>query len=142
MDRRKIKPKLGIAWIILSFSLAIHVADEAFNDFLQVYNPIVINIREYIPFLPIPIFTVKLWLTGLIIFILLLFILSPYAFRSSDWIIKVSLVYSIVMLINGIIHILGSLFLGSLIPSVYSSPLLIFASIYLLWNAKNLKTKQ
>ena len=30
---------LGFAWLAMSLTLALHVLDEALNDFLSVYNP-------------------------------------------------------------------------------------------------------
>ena len=38
--------ELGSAWIALSLSLALRVFDEAMTDFLSVYNPTVLAIRE------------------------------------------------------------------------------------------------
>jgi hypothetical protein len=54
----------GIAWLALCIAFAIHVADEALTDFLSVYNPAVRAIRARFPFLPLPTFTFRVWLTG------------------------------------------------------------------------------
>jgi hypothetical protein len=137
-----IKPNLGLAWISLSCAFTLHVIDEAVNDFLQVYNPIVMSIKENFAILPIPTFTFATWLTGLILAILFLFTLSPFAFKNTTWIIKFSYFYGIVMLLNGVVHILGSFALGDFMPGVYSAPLLIITSTYLLWSVRRLKTKQ
>jgi len=56
----------GWAWIVLSVSLALHVIDEAMRDFLSLYNPTVLAIRERFPFFPLPVFTFQIWLSGLI----------------------------------------------------------------------------
>ena len=132
-------PNLGFAWLFLTISLAIHVVDEAVNDFLQVYNPAVMNIRNYLPFLPIPTFTFETWLFGLILAILTFFALLPFAFRNAGWIIKFAYFYGIVMLINGISHLTVSIIGGFLMPGVLSSPLLLITSIYLLWIVRRVK---
>jgi len=63
---------LGPAWVALCVALAIHVADEALTDFLSVYNPAVRAIRARFPFLPLPTFTFRIWLGGLIVVTVLL----------------------------------------------------------------------
>jgi len=63
---------LGPAWVALCVALAIHVADEALTDFLSVYNPAVGAIRARFPFLPLPTFTFRIWLGGLIVVTVLL----------------------------------------------------------------------
>ncbi len=35
----------GQAWVALTLALAVHVADEALNDFLSFYNPLVTSLR-------------------------------------------------------------------------------------------------
>jgi hypothetical protein len=134
-----LKTNLGFAWISMSFAFALHVADEAFHDFLLVYNPAVTKMQESIPLLPIPTFTFETWLTGLILVIIILSILSPFAFRNVNWIRKVSHFYGIIMFINGVGHIMGSFALGYFMPGVLSSPLLLFTSTYLLWSVSEAK---
>ena len=57
--------KWGISWLALTASLGLHVWDEAEHDFLSVYNPTVLAIRERWPFVPLPTFTFGWWLGGL-----------------------------------------------------------------------------
>lgn len=131
---RSMRPttQLGVAWILLAFSFAVHVTDEALTDFLSVWNPLVRTIREYVPFLPLPTFTFGVWLTGLIVGVMLLFVLSPFAFRGARWMVPLCYFLGIMMFGNGLFHVLGSVYLGRLMPGVYSSPLLLVASAYLL----------
>ena len=123
----------GLAWVSLCLAFAVHVADEALTDFLSFYNPTVRAIRQKLPWLPLPTFTFKIWLTGLILAVILLLLLSPYAFRQTKWIRYLSYPYGIIMLGNGLQHIMGSFYMGRLMPGVYSSPLLLASSVYLLW---------
>jgi hypothetical protein len=133
---KRIARRFGYAWIFLAAALALHVTDEAMTDFLSVYNPTVRAIRERLPFLLLPTFSFGVWLTGLCVGILLLFCLSPLAFRGSRFLIWVAFPLSIIMLGNGLLHIAGSFYLGRLMPGVYSSPILLIASAWLFINAR------
>jgi hypothetical protein len=128
--------RFGYAWIFLAAALALHVTDEAMTDFLSVYNPIVRAIRERLPYLPIPTFTFGVWITGLFIGITLLFLLSPLAFRGDRILVRIAFPLSVIMLFNGLLHIGGSIYLGRFMPGVYSSPILLAASAWLLINAR------
>lgn len=122
----------GLAWVMLCLALAIHVVDEALTDFLSVYNPAAGAIREKLPFLPLPIFTFEVWLTGLIVAVIALLSLSPFAFRGAKWMRTLSYPFAILMLANGLLHVAGSVYMSRLMPGVYSAPLLIIGSIHLL----------
>jgi uncharacterized protein with HXXEE motif len=124
--------KFGWGWIALTMALALHVTDEALTNFLSVYNPAVLAIRRRVPFLPLPTFTFRVWLSGLVLGILLLLVLSPFAFRAARWIMFAACVLGFFMIANGLQHIAGSIYMGRPMPGVYSSPLLLMCSIYLL----------
>jgi hypothetical protein len=126
------KKQFGIAWILLAGALALHVTDEALTDFLSVWNPLVGVIREHVSFLPLPTFTFSVWLGGLIVGVLLLLTLSPYAFRGSRWTVPLAYFLGIMNVGNGLFHIGGSFYLGRPMSGVYSSPFLIAAAVYLL----------
>lgn len=130
----------GWAWLALCAALAAHVTDEALTDFLSVYNPTVRAIRQTLPFLPLPIFTFKVWLTALIVAVTLLVCLSPFAFRRARWMAPLSYAFGVLMLANGLGHFLGSIYLRRWMPGVYSSPLLLVFSVYLLISVR--KTRQ
>lgn len=125
--------KHGFAWIALCLALAVHVIDETLTDFLSVYNPAVQAIRSKLPVLPLPIFSFEVWLSGLIFAVLLLLSLSVLIFRGSKWMMPLSYVFAIIMLLNGMLHVAGSFYLVRMMPGVYSSPLLLAGSIYLLF---------
>ena len=134
----------GWAWIALSLAVAIHVTDEALTDFLSVYNPTVREIRGRLPWLPLPTFTFRVWLTGLILGIVALLILSPLAFRRTRWLTVPAYLFAILMMANGLQHLLGSVYLHRLMPGVYSSPLLLAGSTYLMlsaWNERRLPSR-
>ena len=122
----------GIAWMMLCVASGLHVLDEALTDFLSVYNPIVRTLRKKFPFLPLPTFAFSVWLTLLILGLLVLFALSPLAFREVAWMRPASYLFAAIMLGNGLLHIGASLYFRRLVPGAYSSPLLIVAATYLL----------
>lgn len=122
----------GIPWLLLCGALAIHVVDEALTDFLSVYNATVRALRARFPFLPIPTFTFRVWLGGLIAITLFLFSLAPAAFRGAPALRPGAYVFGIVMAGNGVLHFTASLWKRRLMPGTYSAPLILAAAIYLL----------
>jgi hypothetical protein len=115
--------------------VALHVADEAANDFLAVYNPSVVRIRERLPFLPLPTFTFEVWITGLAIAVGGALALSPFVFRRRTWMRVVVVILSALMILNGLAHLAGSIRTGSVMPGAYSSPILIAAAGWALSRA-------
>ena len=132
--------KHGWAWVALSLTLAVHVADEALTDFLSFYNPMVTSLRARLGWFPMPTFTFDVWITGLVAAVVLLFALSVFAFRGSRAMIYASYPYGVLMLFNGLGHTVGSIYFGRLLPGVYSSPLLLAASVWLLICASKRRT--
>ena len=125
-------PHLGIAWLALCVALGVHVVDEALTDFLSVYNPAVQAIRARFPFLPLPTFTFPVWLGGLIAVTVLLFALSPAAFRGEPAMRPAAYVFGLVMAGNGLLHLGGSIYMRKAMPGVYSAPVILGAAVYLL----------
>jgi len=122
----------GRAWLFLTGAIALHVADEAVHDFLGTYNPAVRSLRERIPQLPLPTFTFRAWLSGLIAGIILLLALSPFAYRRVSWLRPVAFVLSLLMIANAALHVAGSLALGRVMAGTYSAPVLFVAAVCLL----------
>jgi len=124
----------GFAWIALCVAFAVHVTDEALTDFLSVYNPAVRAIRARFPFLPLPLptFTFRVWLAGLVLAVVVLASLTPFAYRGAGWMRPVAGAFGIVMVGNGLLHLVGSVYMKKALPGVYSAPLLLAAAVYLL----------
>ena len=124
--------RFGYAWAGFALALAGHVTDEAANGFLSLYNPIARALRERL-WLPLPVFTFDVWLAGLAAGILLLFALTPTAFRNDRTLRRIAVPLAVIVgLLNAAGHIAGSIYFGYLVPGVYSTPLLILAGIWLL----------
>jgi hypothetical protein len=132
----------GRAWVGLAAALALHVTDEALTDFLSVYNPTVLAIRERLPFLGLPTFSFGEWIVGLTVGILLLFALSPVAFRGSRWLAFFAMPFSVLMVGNALGHIASSIYMGRFMPGVYSSPVLLVAALLAFVRARQVFKRQ
>jgi hypothetical protein len=132
MSKQQAAVGWGPSWITLAIAIALHVWDEAAHDFLAVYNPLVAAIRDRLPFLPLPTFTFRLWLTGLVLGILIMLSMSVFAFRGTRWFRPPSFALAILMIANGLIHTIGSAYYAKAMPGLYSSPVLIASSVWLL----------
>jgi hypothetical protein len=106
--------------------------------------------RAKLGFWPMPTFTFQEWLTALTAGILLLALLSPFAFRNARWIRSIFYFVAIVAgFLNAAGHTLGTI-LGHTVstvrfarpaPGFYSSPLLLAAAIYSLVQLRRTKTQ-
>ncbi len=123
--------RCGWAWVSLALAIAVHVLDEAAHDFLALYNPTVEAIRRAVPFLPLPVFTFRVWIGGLAAGVTLMLAVSPAVFRGARWTRPVCYILSVLMVLNGLGHAASSLYLGRPAPGVYSSPLLVVAAVWL-----------
>ncbi len=122
----------GVAWLALCLALAVHVADEAASDFLSLWNPWAESFRARVPWIPMPTFTFGVWLGGLIAGIVLLLLLSIFVLRGARWMRPVAYGFAAIMIGNGTVHIVASLYLGRAVPGVYSAPLLVASAAWLL----------
>ncbi len=134
------RARLFWAWVFLCAAIALHVADEAATGFLSVYNPTVLAVRERAPWLPLPVFTFRVWLAGLITADLLLLSIAPLVVRELRWLRLAACAVAALMLANGVGHMIGTVFGRTVasvqfprpMPGFYSSPLLVAASAYLI----------
>ena len=122
----------AVAWVLLASAVALHVWDEALTHFLPFYNGLVESLRERLGFFPLPTFSFKLWLGGLIVGVGAGYALTPIVARGGRIIRIVTIVLGILMVSNALGHLLGSVYFGRLLPGVWSSPVLLTAAIYVL----------
>jgi hypothetical protein len=92
------------------------------------------NLRAAVPWLLLPTFSFPVWITSLALAIVALLALTPFAFRGQKWMRLPSLIFSAVMLLNGLGHIAATIYAGRAIAGVYSAPLVLVAATY-LWYA-------
>jgi hypothetical protein len=136
------RARFGRAWIALSIVLGLHVVDEALTDFLSVYNPLVRQARARLGWFPMPEFTFGVWLAGLCLLVLVLLLLAPLAFRATRAMQLAAYPFAAIMLLNGIGHLVGSIYLGRWAPGATTAPLLLVASVWLFYSLKQLADRQ
>jgi hypothetical protein len=119
------------AWLLLVSALGIHAIDEAATGFLAFYNPLVLSIRSRWSWFPMPTFTFGPWLAGLGILVLVLVLLAPAVRRGAVGTRLASWALSIIMFMNGLAHLVGSLYFQRWLPGATSSPFLLVASVML-----------
>jgi hypothetical protein len=135
-------PNLARAWKAMAWAILIHVLDEAWNNFLVVYNPVAMEIADRYPWLPVPIFRFEYWLGGLLLGVLILMALTPVARRGSHGIILAARILSAFMIVNGLGHIAATIAgrtpfgveFARPMPGFWSSLVLIPVAIW-LWRA-------
>lgn len=126
---------------MFAFAFAVHVSDEATHNFLGSYNPVARIIRARFPFIPIPTFTFGLWISLLVLGILLLLVLVPFALRGSRPLVLAAFPLAIVVgVLNAALHMGSSVYMGRWMPGVYSAPLLLIAALLLLSAALRVRT--
>jgi hypothetical protein len=129
------------AWLALCLALALHIADEARTGFLSVYNPTVRALRQSRPWLPLPVFTFGVWVGSLVVANVLLLFASVFVWHGARWMRPIGYSFAFLMLGNGLAHMVGtirgrtvaSVCFPRPMPGFYSSPFLLLASIYLLY---------
>ncbi len=131
---------LGLAWLALCAALALHVADESLSGFLSIYNPTVLALRSRYAWFPMPTFTFRDWLAGLIFAIVVLFALSPLFFKQVRWVRPLGYFAAFINILNALGHTTETI-LGRTVPEIHfsrpapgfwSSPFLFAASVWLV----------
>jgi len=116
------------AWLLLCGAVALHVFDEAINDFLRFYNPFV----ESISWLPIPPFSFGVWITGLVIAIVVGVAATSSVTNRIPAMRWVGIAVAALMILNGLAHATLSIFSGKMLPGALSSPVLILAACWVI----------
>jgi hypothetical protein len=132
------RDKITIIYLLFVFSFILHVTDEALNDFLGFYNPLVKSLKEDFTFIPFPTFSFRLWISGLALLSLLLTISTIFIISRNKVYINIIKAFSVLMILNGLGHIAGSIWFASILPGLLSSPLLMGFSIYLIIRIKDI----
>ena len=135
------RKSLGRAWLLLCVVLALHVADEALNDFLAIYNPAVTRLGTTVPWLKLPTFTFHVWIGLLALAVVGLAVLTPHAYRGAWGMRPMAYIFSSIMLVNGLGHLAAAAYTGEAIAGVYSSPVVLASAAY-LWYANQSKRQE
>jgi len=131
-----IRDKLSFFYLCLVGSLALHVIDETINHFLDFYNPLVLKLREYLTIFPFPTFRFKTWISGLILLIIILLIITPFVYHRHKIILLVTKIFAVLMIFNGLGHFVSSIYYSRVMAGMLSSPILIFFSIFYIYQVQ------
>lgn len=123
----------ALAWFLMISAVGLHVVDEVLADFLPFYNQLVKELREEIGFFPMPTFSYGTWLIGLIVAIAIGYAMIPIVIRGGRFIRVFTAALGLLMIANALGHLLGSLYFGKILPGMWSSPLLLFAAVYVVY---------
>ncbi len=111
--------------MLMISAICLHVFDEAVTHFLSFYNELALSLRESVGFSLIPTFTFEAWLGGLIIAIVICFSLTPRVNRGGKFIRIFATLLGMLMVVNALGHMIGSAYMGRLLPGFWSSPFLL-----------------
>lgn len=121
------------AWLVLCAGFIAHVYDEATSGFLEWLNADATGLRERIPWFPIEYWP---WLIALSIAIAVLIALTPLVWRGARGTRTLARVYGVVHVVNAIAHMTISVVAGRIMPGTWSSPALLLAALWLLWETE------
>jgi len=120
------------AWVVMITMVWIHVCEEALTGFLPFYNRVVETLQGQVGFFPMPTFSFGPWLGGLLLAVALCYALTPLVARGGRTIRAVTTVLGVLMVGNALGHLVGSAYLGRVLPGMWTSPLLLIAAIYVV----------
>lgn len=92
----------------------------------------VLRLRERFAWFPMPTFTFWPWLISLTLLVLFVFVLTPSVRRGGRWLKIAAYPFAFIMLLNGIGHIAFAINERRMIAGVWTAPLLLAASFYML----------
>ena len=118
--------------MLMISAISLHVFDEAITHFLPFYNELALNLRELLGFSLMPTFTFGAWLGGLIVAIIICFSLTPLVNRGRGFIRVFATVLGILMVANALAHMVGSAYIGRLLPGFWSSPVLLVTAVFVV----------
>jgi hypothetical protein len=122
-----------IAWLLMTLSIALHVTDETITDFLPFYNNIVKSLRVNLGFFPAPTFSFEIWFGGLILGIILCLGFTTYIAQGGKLPRRIATILAVLMIFNALGHLSGSVYFGKILPGARSSPLLLLASLFMVY---------
>jgi hypothetical protein len=122
------KPRV-VGWLLLVAAASLHIFDEAITGFLPFYNELVPTIEERLGFTWLPTFAFTSWIAGLGTLILICLLLTMLVRRGGRTIRVICTAFGILMVLNALGHMLGSVYFGALLPGFWSSPLLLLAAM-------------
>jgi hypothetical protein len=134
----------GLAWFLFSIAFALHIWEEVAHDFIGYYNATVLTLYSHFSWFPRIDVGFRPWLTTLILANLLLFTLTPLAFRGVPWLRPLGYALTGLGLATGAGHLLvtirgrtvNSAIFERVSPGFYTALLMLLSAIYLFWSLR------
>ncbi len=134
----------GLAWLLLSIALGLHIWDATVHDFIGYYNATVLALYGHFEWFPRIDMESRTWLAAMILVNLILFALAPIAFRNVHWLRPLAYVAAGVGVAIGIGHALvtlrgctvRSVLIEGVSPGFYSALLLFLSACNLSWRLR------
>lgn len=120
-----------MAWLAACVALAVHLADEVFYGSLGLYADFARVLGWIWPSLSMPPFHREVWLLNLTGAILVLFALTWLVRQRRGVMVIASYLLAAFATANGVLHLLAAAALKSVIPGLWSAPLMIAAGLFL-----------
>jgi len=130
------------AWLFFVTAFALHAIDEALTGFLDLYNPLVLDLRHSLGFFPMPTFSFILWIVLLAVAIGVGYVVTPLVRRGGRFMRLVMTIASVIMILNALGHTIGSIYFDRILPGFWSSPVLFIAAVNLLVRAVRWRGKR
>lgn len=119
------------AWLFTCFALAAHLIDEVWHGSYGLYADAGRVLNLIVPSLQLPEFRREVWLVNLSGAILVLFALTWLVRKRNPVMVVASYALAAFVTINGAIHFLTAAALKSIIPGLWTAPLLFAAGFFL-----------
>ncbi len=129
---------------MLCVAFVLNIGDEAAHNFLDYYNATVLTLYGHFSWFPRIDLTYPEWLIGSGLAAAICGALTPFAFRNANWLRPLAYLFAFLQLLNAMGISLSEI-VGGTVPSVrfdgiapglYTAPLLLAASAYLLWRLR------
>ena len=82
---RALSRNFGLGWALLSVAFLTNILEDAFTDFVPMYNATVLTLYGHVDWFPRLDITPRGWLIGAVLLLVLLFALLPFAFGNAKW---------------------------------------------------------
>jgi hypothetical protein len=79
-----------------------------------------------------PVFSFQVWIRGLIGAVILGYAMTPLVHRGGKVIRAITIVLGIIMTMNALGHLLGSIYLARTLPGMLSSPFLLLSALFVV----------
>lgn len=122
-----------LAWLLLVSAVGVHVLDEVLTGFLPFYNQMVTGLRERVGFFPAPTFSFNVWLGGLVAAVVVCLCMTPLVRLGGRRIRVIVTVVGVLMIVNALSHLVGSAYFGRVLPGMWSSPVLLLAAAWMVF---------